>query len=564
MKISELSFKNILSYGNITQTIAFDDKPKLILVEGENGAGKSSIKEAMTVAIYGRSAIRKMKDIPNWINRNAQTGIKFTTTNGDQIEINRGVDPNFSDVKINGVTHNLPDKRKVDDFIEDELAQIPFAVFCNTISLSFDDFKSFVSLTQADKRKIVDRIFGIDILSDMRTVVKDELKDTRKEVDLLTTTINKSTEKLTTASDHLESVKSAITKKKDDEKAQLSEAISKKESDFSKLKSKREALTNSISELSAVLKADREKKSQIQADIRQILQRVTIYEKNRCPHCLNDLTLDTAVETKNAILKKHQKLTESLLPVDSLIAVNDAALDSMLINKSDLDTDYYELQATVQSLKKDLAKLESEPEVDQTSGISELIESLKADLDKDRLELQSHSEKNFLYSQLDDLLSDSGIKKSMIDRIIPALNTRIAEISERLEFKFQFSFDSDFNPLITYLGMEVSQESLSSGQRKKMNLIVLLAFIEIIKMKHSTMNVMFLDEIFASLDKANVYKSIEILREYADEYGMTIFVVSHESLPEEFFDAKIMVTAKDHFSSMQIVNNSKTLTPEGV
>jgi DNA repair exonuclease SbcCD ATPase subunit len=59
MKISELTFKNILSYGNMTQTIKFDDKPKLILVEGSNGAGKSSIKEAMTVAIYGRSAIRK-------------------------------------------------------------------------------------------------------------------------------------------------------------------------------------------------------------------------------------------------------------------------------------------------------------------------------------------------------------------------------------------------------------------------------------------------------------------------------------------------------------------------
>lgn len=564
MKISELSFKNILSYGNITQTIQFDDKPKLILVEGENGAGKSSIKEAMTVAIYGRSAIRKMKDIPNWINRNAQTGIKFTTTNGDAIEITRGVDPNFSDVKINGVTHNLPDKRKVDDFIEEELAQIPFAVFCNTISLSFDDFKSFVSLTQADKRKIVDRIFGIDILGDMRTVVKEELKDTRKEVDLLTTTITKSKEKLESAELHLEAVKLALTKKKSDDTLAITSAISEKEAEFATLKSKRESLATSISELSAVLKADREKKSQIQTDIRQILQRVTIYEKNRCPHCLNDLTLDTAVETKNAILKKHQKLTESLLPIDSAIAVNDTALDTMLVTKSDLDTSYYELQATIQSLKKDLAKLESEPEIDQTSGITELIESLKEDLKSDNTELAGHSDKNFLYSQLDDLLSDSGIKKSMIDRIIPALNTRIAEISERLEFKFQFSFNNDFDPLITYLGMEVSQESLSSGQRKKMNLIVLLAFIEIIKMKHSTMNVMFLDEIFASLDKGNVYKSIEILREYADEYGMTIFVVSHESLPEEFFDAKILVTAKDHFSTMQIINNSKTLTPEGV
>ena len=564
MKISELSFKNILSYGNITQTIQFDDKPKLILVEGENGAGKSSIKEAMTVAIYGRSAIRKMKDIPNWINRNAQTGIKFTTTNGDAIEINRGVDPNFSDVKINGVTHNLPDKRKVDDFIEEELAQIPFAVFCNTISLSFDDFKSFVSLTQADKRKIVDRIFGIDILGDMRTVVKEELKDARKEVDLLTTTITKSKEKLESAELHLQTVKTAITKKKDDDKLALQQSISEKETEFSALKTKKESLANSISDLSSVLKADREKKAQIQSDIRQILQRATIYEKNRCPHCLNDLTLDTAVETKNAILKKHQKLTESLLPIEAVIAVNDPALDSMLVNKSDLDTSYYELQATIQSLKKDLAKLESEPEIDQTAGINELITSLKEDLKSDNTQLAGHSDKNFLYSQLDDLLSDSGIKKSMIDRIIPALNTRITEISERLEFKFQFSFNNDFDPLITYLGMEVSQESLSSGQRKKMNLIVLLAFIEIIKMKHSTMNVMFLDEIFASLDKGNVYKSIEILREYADEYGMTIFVVSHESLPEEFFDAKILVTAKDHFSTMQIINNSKTLTPEGV
>ena len=564
MKISELSFKNILSYGNITQTIQFDDKPKLILVEGENGAGKSSIKEAMTVAIYGRSAIRKMKDIPNWINRNAQTGIKFTTTNGDAIEITRGVDPNFSDVKINGVTHNLPDKRKVDDFIEDELAQIPFPVFCNTISLSFDDFKSFVSLTQADKRKIVDRIFGIDILGDMRTVVKEELKDTRKEVDLLTTTITKSKEKLESAELHLEAVKLALTKKKSDDTLAVTSAISAKEAEFATLTSKRQSLVTSISELSAVLKADREKKSQIQTDIRQILQRVTIYEKNRCPHCLNDLTLDTAVETKNAILKKHQKLTESLLPIDSAIAVNDTALDTMLVTKSDLDTSYYELQATIQSLKKDLAKLESEPEIDQTAGINELIKSLKEDLQSDNTELAGHSDKNFLYSQLDDLLSDNGIKKSMIDRIIPALNTRIAEISERLEFKFQFSFNNDFDPLITYLGMEVSQESLSSGQRKKMNLIVLLAFIEIIKMKHSTMNVMFLDEIFASLDKGNVYKSIEILREYADEYGMTIFVVSHESLPEEFFDAKILVTAKDHFSTMQIINNSKTLTPDGV
>ena len=110
MKLSEFSYRNILSYGNKLQTFKFDDHPGLILVEGENGSGKSSIKEALTVAIYGRSAIRKMKDIPNWINRNAYTNVKFTTSAGEVIDLDRGIEPNFSDIKINGAHFNLPDR----------------------------------------------------------------------------------------------------------------------------------------------------------------------------------------------------------------------------------------------------------------------------------------------------------------------------------------------------------------------------------------------------------------------------------------------------------------------
>ena len=108
--------------------------------------------------------------------------------------------------------------------------------------------------------------------------------------------------------------------------------------------------------------------------------------------------------------------------------------------------------------------------------------------------------------------------------------------------------------------MEVSPEALSTGQRKKMNLIVLLSFIELIKMKYSKLNVMFLDEIFSGLDKKNVNMAVEILREYADKYNMTIFVVSHETLPEEYFDEHINVTMPNHFSELEIVQN--TVTPE--
>ena len=177
MKIEEFAFRNICSYGNKLQQFSFDDQPKLVLVQGKNGGGKSSISDALTISIYGKSAVRKTKEIPNRINKNAYTYIKFKTGNGDSIEIERGLEPNFSRLQINGVDHNLPDKRRVDEFIEDELTKIPFNVFSNTISLSVNDFKSFVKLSPQDKRKIIDKIFGLDVVNEMLVTTKDETKD---------------------------------------------------------------------------------------------------------------------------------------------------------------------------------------------------------------------------------------------------------------------------------------------------------------------------------------------------------------------------------------------------
>jgi exonuclease SbcC len=189
MKITQFSFKNICSYGNKLQTFKFSEDPQLILVQGKNGSGKSSISDALTVALYGKSSIRKTKEIPNRINKNAYTHIEFIAANGDKIEIERGLEPNFSKLLINNSEHNLPDKRRVDEFIEEELTKIPFNVFSNTISLSVNDFKSFVKLSPHDKRQIIDKIFGLDIVNDMSKVVKEEVKDLRTSIHSIDSTL---------------------------------------------------------------------------------------------------------------------------------------------------------------------------------------------------------------------------------------------------------------------------------------------------------------------------------------------------------------------------------------
>lgn len=552
MKILELSFKNILSYGNRLQTLTFDDEPKLILVEGENGAGKSSIKEALTVSIYGRSAIRKMKDVPNWVNRNAFTNIKFLTNSGDQVDLSRGIDPNFSNIEVNGSHFNLPDKRKVDDFIEEELAKIPFSVFCNTISLSFDDFKSFVNLSQSDKRKIVDRIFGIDILTDMRGIVKEEMRQAKKELDLLNSQISRHSTTLQSSLDQLAQLREKLSKKKEVQSDDLTFKIEERRTNLENIKSRYTSFKDSISGTQQKLNQVRDEVSRARAAISEVNDKLTLYQKNRCPHCLNDLTSDSAIKTKESIELKKKTLDESLPALKESFSTLNSKLEELTDGQNSAKADFYRVKADLESLETSLKKMMEEVATDETNSIEAIIETIQQNLDTDSTQAQTKEKEYELSSTLDSLLSDSGIKKTLIDKIIPTLNARIFEISQKLEFKFSFEFNSDFDPIISYMGLEISPESLSSGQRKKMNLIVLLAFIELIKMKHSQMNVMFLDEIFSSLDKNNVYMAIEILREYSTKYGMTIFVVSHESLPEELFNYRIMVKTVDHFSEMTL------------
>jgi ABC-type multidrug transport system ATPase subunit len=144
------------------------------------------------------------------------------------------------------------------------------------------------------------------------------------------------------------------------------------------------------------------------------------------------------------------------------------------------------------------------------------------------------------------------MKKLLMSQIIPILNKKILKVAKILEFKFAFEFDLEFDPIITHLGMQISPDSLSAGEQKKMNLIVLLCMLELIKMKHHQVNLLFLDEVFSSLDVESIYRIVDLLKDFSKKYNMNIFVISHDMLPEELFDMKIYVENKEHFSDMTI------------
>lgn len=559
MKIIELSFKNVLSYGNIIQSFRFEDRPRLVLVEGENGSGKSTIKEALTVSIYGKSAIRKNKDIPNWINRAAYTRVVFKTNSGDLVELDRGIDPNFSDIKINGAAFNLPDKRKVDEFIEEELTRIPFSVFCNTISLSFDDFKSFTTMSTGDKRKIIDKVFGLDVLSDMRSIVREDIKASKKALDIIEAQVQTNTNLLRSSTEQLNALREKLSKRVDDRADEISKQMEDRRSSQEEIKKAWSELKPKIDEVQSLIDGVRAQQSKSAADLRVIAEKLAVYQKNKCPHCLNDLTSDSSVKIKEAILVKKKLIEDGLPAIQEQLNSLNQTLSTLTGQQGLLKEKNFTIQAELASLAAELKKIQDSIVTDETESIQSIIDRVTSDIEKDSLTRAEKQRSQDLLSSLDDLLSDSGVKKELIDSIIPSLNAKIFELSELFEFKFSFEFDNDFNLKITYLGQEVSPESPSSGQRRKMDLIVILSLLEIIKMKHNTMNVMFLDEIFASLDKSSVYRSIEILRSFVNRHKMTIFVVSQDSLPEEFFDTRIQIKSRNHFSEMHISETARSV-----
>jgi DNA repair exonuclease SbcCD ATPase subunit len=553
MKIQEFSFRNICSYGNKLQTFKFTDDPQLILVQGKNGSGKSSISDALTVSIYGKSAIRKIKEIPNRINKNAYTHIKFVTGNGQVIDLERGIEPNFSKLEIDGSEYNLPDKRRVDDFIEEELTKIPFNVFSNTISLSVNDFKSFVKLSPADKRQIIDKIFGLDIVNDMSKIAKENTKQIKGEISPIEASILSNKRLLESSTLQLENLQNEI-------KASNSAKIEELSAVLADLKLKRESLrlettafSPKISEIQQEIRTKRDELTTIRNNVGEIQKKLDIYSKNKCPHCLSDLTDTLHLQIKEKLVSKKEEQQNLVPSINSTLEKLASSLSEVETQQGNSKSEFYKIDAELTSTQRELSNLSKQNSQTSDKHLTEVIDNIRAEIQTNSSELINCQEKLKIAQEMEVILSDNGMKKMLMSQIIPLLNKKILKTAKVLEFKFAFEFDLEFNPIITHLGMQVSPDSLSAGEQKKMNLIVLLCILELIKLKHNKVNILFLDEVFSSLDVDSIFRVVDLLKAFARKYNMTVFVISHDPLPEEYFDTKIQVENTDHFSDLKII-----------
>ena len=153
-------------------------------------------------------------------------------------------------------------------------------------------------------------------------------------------------------------------------------------------------------------------------------------------------------------------------------------IDAKALVQDSLQTQYQEFQADIKSINAQISKIkDNDTDEDQSESLTSIIDSIKEEIDQTSSKILEKEKLQSTITEMEYMLSDDGIKKALMDKIIPVLNAKILKISKQLDFKFSFEFDNMFDPIVSHLGMEISTESLSSGEKKKMNMIVLLSMM---------------------------------------------------------------------------------------
>jgi exonuclease SbcC len=551
MKIEKVTFRNFGSYGNKTLSLEMPLEPSFFLIQGKNGNGKSTLSDVIKFAIFGKLENKKLKDMANRLNKNAYVKIEMMTSKG-KVEIERGIEPGFFKLFINGTELDKAGKRSVQEFLEEEILEMPFYVFANTLSLSINDFKSFLRMSSFDKKAIIDKIFGLQVLNQMREILKYQTKKLKENVEDLGTSVLAFTQSLESTQSQLEELEAKIKESSSEKKTQLvaekelyTLSIEKHSDNIQKISDKLIKVQDARKKINESMGGDRQLLLNLQ-------EKIELYENSQCPTCQASLETDFHQDLLKDYRKNQEEATERY-------SAKEQKLKELNANYTKLDRLRTEQRQALTAAnvklnftENQLAEMTEEIDDQQTQSLKNMVEDFDAKVRDKRDEQGRHQKAIAFYNLAEEILGEKGVKQMAIKTILPPLNTEISKIVKTLGIEHRISFNEEFDAKITHFGIEVSADTLSTGEMKKVDFAVLLAVIRMMKMKYPFMNMLFLDEIFSSIDGDGQYHILKILREIVSDYKMNIFVISHYPLSYTEFDYKLEITKNNGFSTFEL------------
>jgi DNA repair exonuclease SbcCD ATPase subunit len=551
MKIKKIEWKNFASYGNRKQTLELPDESCLFQIVGSNGVGKTTISQVIAFCLYGKVEGKKLGDISNRINGHAWCRIEFESGNR-LITIERGLDPSLFNLYIDGVLYDQAGNRNVQDYLADDIIGIPYYVFNNTISLSINDFKSFIKMNAQDKRAIVDKIFGFHILNQMREALKGESRKIKEELDNLTGSLNATERSIDKSNSEIDILLNSIEEDSKNQISKLNEDLEKfnnlkkiHSEKIGEFKIKEREILDLVSQSNRLLAESRTKCNDYE-------RRLKLYDSEKCPTCESSLTTEFHSSIKNNLISDRDNEVDNLNDISEALKKSKEFESDLARIRTDLNDKGNKIQTRINEIIREVQKIESSDSDAQVSSLRRILENLNNDKETIESDIIKTGEKNIWVKKLDDILGEKGVKQMAIKTILPSLNSEIINLLRDMNLDYQVIFDEEFKASLYHMGAEIPVSSLSTGEMKKVDFVVLISIMKLMKLKFSTINLLFLDELFSSVDPEGIHSILKILKKNCKEMGLNIFVINHAPMPHEIFDWKLEVSKTNNFSSIAI------------
>jgi len=547
----KVRWKNFLSTGNTFTEINFQRSPNTLII-GHNGAGKSTILDALCFGLFGKP-FRKINK-PQLLNSINQQGcvveIEFAIGQKNY-KVIRGIKPNVFEVYLGDKLLDQDAKAKdYQEFLEKFILKINFKSFTQVVILGSASFVPFMQLTPADRRAIIEDLLDINIFSSMNSVVKEkmaEIKDlsvkSKHEMDLTSERINFQKQSI---EDHKNRSDEEIGKKRKEISDSVDQIFTLKR-DVELIQKHIDVLQRKIEDKLSVEKKSKkllQLESKIETNIKKNEKDIAFYEEHdNCPTCKQtiegDFKSEQVSERKSKVVTQREGLTE----ISAEIAKTNQRIEEIInINKhiSGHNNEIVKHNSTISAINAYVTKLQKE--IDELSIGKDTVEEenqklkeLKQQLSVLLSKMEELSVEKQYYEFAGNLLKDTGIKTKIIRQYLPIMNKLINKYLTAMDFFVNFNINESFEETIKSRHRdEFSYANFSEGEKMRIDLALLFTWRQIAKLKNSTnTNLLILDEVFdSSLDGVGTEEFLKLLHEMGTDTN--VFVISHKG--DQLFD----------------------------
>ena len=565
-----IRYKNFLSSGNVWTEIPLNEAPNTLVI-GDNGAGKSTMLDALCFTLFNKPfrSITK-KQLINSVNQ-SKTLAEVIFRIGSQVyTVRRGIKPNIFEIELNGKLQNQDAAvRDYQNYLEDSILKLNYTSFTQIVILGSSTFVPFMQLPAMKRREIIEDLLDIKIFSVMNVLVKEKIANNRERLQEL----NRDIESI---KDKIKVRKILINRMKEDKQSfekDYKQKLLDTEKQIEQCNVSIERITSDISNKNELLVDWDETKKKFntlrdfsktfRTKVDRVSKEVKFYETNEeCPTCQQEID-------KNFIEKKMDELTETKTRNEDAIGEAKKQIENLatsLEKYTNISNEITKNNAEVSKFNSDISALTQYKttllsNLQENSSKQSDVETEKAvvkelatqGMDREEKKKGLLSERSTL-SYCSDLLRDSGVKTRIIKQYIPIMNKLINKYLASMDFFVDFEIDEEFNETIRSRHRDsFKYASFSEGEKMRIDLALLLTWRSIAKMKNSTnTNLLILDEVFdASLDSSGCEDFLKLLNDIGKDTN--VFTISHKGdILQDKFENVIRFIKERNFSRVAV------------